>query len=78
MFVTDVQALHSYLPDWPDDPRRELPGTLYDVPTNGGELSTGHINSEDQQSFRIIRPVACFPAGRYTYVRAHCNSTGEL
>ena len=76
--LADVQALHSYIPDWPDDPRRGLPGALYDALANGGELSIGYVNGDGQQSARTIRPVACFPAGRYTYVRAHCNKTGEM
>ncbi|MFH1747698.1 MAG: exonuclease domain-containing protein [Planctomycetota bacterium] len=76
--LADLQALHSYVPAWPDDPRQGLPGPLFDALTNGGELSIGYINSDGQQSARTICPVACFPAGRYTYVRAHCNKTGEL
>lgn len=76
--LADLQALHSYSPDWPDDPRQNLPAALYDALTNGGKLSIGYINSDGQQSARTICPVACFPAGRYTYVRAHCNKTGEM
>jgi DNA polymerase III epsilon subunit-like protein len=76
--LANLLRLHPYVPVWPDDPRRDLPATLYDALTNGGELSIGYINSTGRQSTRTIRPVACFPAGRYTYVRAHCSKTGEM
>ena len=76
--LADVQALHSYRPDWPDDPRQALPAALYDALANGGKLSIGYINSDGQQSERAIRPVACFPVGHYTYVRAQCDRTGEM
>ncbi len=76
--VADLQALHSYLPAWPDDPREGLPGVLYDALTNGRELPIRYVNGEGETSARTIRPVACFPAGRYTYVRAHCSRAGEM
>ena len=76
--LADVQAIHSYLPAWPDDPRRNLPSPLYDALTNGRELPIRYLNGSGQPSDRMIRPVACFPAGRYVYVRAHCSHAGEL
>jgi DNA polymerase III epsilon subunit-like protein len=76
--LADLLALHAYVPAWPDDPWRNLPATLYDALASGGELLIGYINSEGQRSTRTIRPVTCFPTGRYTYVRAHCSKSGEL
>ena len=35
-------------------------------------------NGDGQPSERRIRPVACFPAGRYVYVRAHCSEAREM
>ncbi len=32
----------------------------------------------EQAKQRRIRPVACFPAGRYVYVRAHCSMAEEM
>jgi DNA polymerase III epsilon subunit family exonuclease len=76
--LADLQALHSYLPSWPEDPRGSLPDGLYDALTNGRELAIRYVNGSGQESARTIRPLACFPAGRYTYVRAHCSQAGEI
>ena len=76
--LADMQALHSYVPAWPEDPRRDLPSPLYDALANGQELAIRYVNGDGQASERTIRPVACFPAGRYTYLRAHCTQAGEM
>ena len=76
--VDDVQALHTSLPSWPSDPRGTLPGRLFDALTNGSALRIRYLNGSGQPSSRMIRPVACFPAGRFTYIRAHCEQAGEV
>ncbi len=76
--LSELQALHTWTPAWPDDPRRGLPAILYDALTNGREIPIGYVNGDGQASNRTIRPVACFPAGRYTYIRARCSKAGEL
>ncbi|MFQ5491906.1 MAG: exonuclease domain-containing protein [Phycisphaerae bacterium] len=74
----DLEALHAYPPTWPRDPRRSMPGILYDALTSGRPISIRYVNGEGKSSSREIRPYACFPAGRNVYVRAHCNHAGQM
>ena len=76
--LADLKALHSYLPVWPDGPRGALPALLYDALTSGREITIRYVNGTGQASVRTIRPVACFPVGQYTYLRAHCSKAGEV
>ncbi len=59
-------------------PHRSLPGPLYDALTSGREITIRYVNGTGQASTRTIRLVACFPAGQYTYIRAHCSKAGEV
>jgi DNA polymerase III epsilon subunit family exonuclease len=76
--MANLQALHSYVPAWPNDFRRSLPGLLYDALANGREVAIGYVAGDGQASSRVIRPVGCFPAGRRTYVRAQCTKAGKM
>jgi DNA polymerase III epsilon subunit-like protein len=76
--LSDLQALHKYVPVWPVDPRRSLPGPLYDALTSGRPISIRYVNGDGVASLREIRPFACFPAGRHLYIRADCRQAGEL
>ncbi|MGB2984591.1 MAG: hypothetical protein WBE26_01800, partial [Phycisphaerae bacterium] len=64
--LADVEALHSYLPAWPDDPRRSLPGPLYDALTNGRERPIRYLNGNGQtltagqvEEFVLVNTPAC-------------------
>jgi predicted DNA-binding transcriptional regulator YafY len=35
------------------------------------------VNGDGKASSRMIRPYACFPAGRHVYVRAYCMESAE-
>jgi DNA polymerase III epsilon subunit-like protein len=73
----ELEALRTYPPSWPSDPRRLLPGPIYDALANGGELAIRCVNGDGLASTRSIQPVACFSVGRYTYVRACCSKVAE-
>jgi DNA polymerase III epsilon subunit family exonuclease len=76
--VAELQALHTYVPTWPTDPRRSLPGPLYDALTSGRPILIQYVNSEGVSSSRTIRPNACFPVGPHLYLRARCAQAGEM
>lgn len=70
--------LHRYERSWPGDPKGDLPKPLYDALTNGNGLSIRYINADGQASARVIRPETSFTSGRYTYIRAFCEKSGEV
>jgi predicted DNA-binding transcriptional regulator YafY len=70
--------LHRYEPLWPSDPKCDLPKPRYDALTNGGSLSIRYVNAEGQSSSRVIRPETSFASGRYTYIRAFCETSSEV
>lgn len=76
--VDDLIRLHRYEPSWPGDPKSDLPKPLIDALTNGGSLSIRYVNAEGQSSSRVIRPETSFASGRFTYIRAFCEKSGEV
>ena len=76
--IDELLALHTHVPCWPDDGRRNLPAAIYDALTNGSEVAVDYVNGLGTASRRSIRPLACFAAGKTVYLRAHCQLAGEV
>lgn len=76
--LEELLAMQAYPVAWPADPRGTLPPYLYDALASGCEVNVGYISSDGRAAQRTIRPLACFCAGRYTYLRAWCMKANEL
>ncbi len=76
--IADLQSVHRYQPTWPMHPRTRLPGRLYDALTSGQLISIRYENGDGRTSLRMIRPRACFTAGRHVYLKALCTEAAEM
>lgn len=76
--MQQLESLHSTVPSWPMLPHRSLPRPLYDALTSGQALAIRYVNGDGEKTNRRISPQACFPAGRYVYVRAFCEKSSQM